>query len=337
MTVGLKRIFHLHIKTGDIVKIVVMLLSCILLISCSQPPPTQLRIAIEQTWVGYLPMIIAQEKGLFAQQGVSIKLIHQENGSAANHAYEVGEVDGVLSVFADSLMMNVRGIPAQAVYVIDSSNTADMIVAKPEYHNLAELRGKTIAFDGINSFSHLFVIKALEKSGILEGDFHAANLPIAEVLSALESGKIDAGYVYTPESNAAIAEGYRALVTANDVPGIITDVLTLRPNVITERPQEIAKIIKALIAARHFMLQHPQESLELLAKVTGLAVSELEVGFKGLTYPDLEQNIAALQPGGRLFQSGAEIIDFYAQRGQIAKKPDLDTIINGTFVISASK
>ncbi|MEZ5672323.1 MAG: ABC transporter substrate-binding protein [Thiotrichaceae bacterium] len=318
-------------------KRIVMLLSCLLLISCNQPPPAQLKIAIEQTWIGYLPMIIAQEQGLFAQQGVSIALIPYPAGKAASHAYEAGEIDGVLGIFADVLMMNVRGIPAQVVYVIDSSNTADMIVAKPEYHNLAELRGKTIAFDGINSFSHLFVIKALEKVGIHEGDFHAANLPIAEVLPALESGKIDAGYVYTPESNAAIAKGYHALVTAGEVPGIITDVFTLRPNVIAERPQEIAKIIKALVAARHWMLQHPQESLELLAKATGIAASELEVGFKGLTYPDLEQNIAELQPGGELFQSGAAIIDFYTQRGQIAKKPDLDTIINGTFVIAASK
>lgn len=320
-------------------KIAVILLSCFLLSSCSQsvPPQARLKIALEQTWVGYLPVMIAQEKGFFAQQGVQVELVFCPNSVTANRAYEVDEVDGVLNVFADSLMMNVRGIPAQAIYIIDYSNTADMIVAQPEYHNLSELRGKIIAFDGINSFSHLFVIKALEKFGIYEGDFRVMNLPMSEVLPALEAGKIDAGHVYTPESNIAITKGYKVLVTASEVPGIITDVLTLSPSVTTERSQEVAKIIQALVRARDFMLQHPQESLALLSKITGVAATELEVGFKGITYPDLEQNIASLRPGGELFKSGADIIDFYVQRGQISKKPNLDNIINGKFVMMSSK
>jgi len=317
------------------VKIGGLILSCLLfLTSCSQPSQPPIKIAMEQTWVGYLPMILAKEQGFFARQGVPVELVIHQNGTASNHAYEMGEVDGVLSVFADSLMMNVRGVQTQAVYVIDYSNTSDMIVAKPQYQTLSELRGKTIAFDGINSFSHLFVIKALEKAGIREGDFHTVNLPMTEVLSALEAGKIDAGYVYTPESNAAIAKGYKALITASDMPGIITDILTFSPEVIRQRSQEVTKIIQALIMARDFMMQHPQQSLELLSKINGIATQELEIGFNGLTYPDLQQNIASLQPGGELFKSGAEIIDFYVQRGQIRTKPNLDNIINGKFVMA---
>jgi NitT/TauT family transport system substrate-binding protein len=324
---------------GNVMKIAVILLSCFLLSSCSQPVPPQarLKIALEQAWIGYLPMIIAQEKGFFVQQGVQVELVPYPDSVIANRAYEMGEVDGVLNVFPNTVMMNVRGISAQVVYLIDYSNTADMIVAKPEYHNLSELRGKIVAFEGINSFSHLFVIKALEKFGIYEGDFHVMNLPMLEVLPALEAGKIDAGYVYTPESNIAIAKGYKVLVTAGEVPGIIIDVLTLNPSVIAERSQEVAKIIRALVLARDSILQHPQESLALLSKITGVAATELEVGFKGITYPDLEQNIASLRPGGELFKSGTDIIDFYVQRGQISKKPNLDNIINGKFVMMSPK
>jgi len=317
------------------VKIGAIILSCIIILtSCTQPSLPPIKIALEQTWVGYLPMILAKEQGFFAQQGVQVELVIHQNGTASNHAYEMGEVDGVLSVFADSLMMNVRGVPTQAVYLIDYSNTSDMIVAQPHYQTLSELRGKIIAFDGVNSFSHLFVVKALEKVGIREGDFRTVNLPMTEVLPALEAGKIDAGYVYTPESNAAIAKGYKTLITASEMPGIITDTLTFSPEVIHQRSQEITKIIQALLMARDFMMQHPQQSLESLSKINGIALQELEIGFKGLGYPDLKQNIASLQPGGELFKSGAEIIDFYAQRGQIRKKPNLDDIINGKLVMA---
>lgn len=312
-------------------KIFIVILS-LLLTACQQSASPVLKIALEHSWVGYLPVIIAKEQGFFARFGANVELVAYPSGTAANQAYEVGETDGVLSVFADSLMMNVRGIQTQAVYVIDNSNTADMIVAKPEFQSLGDLRGKVIAFDGINSFSHLFVIKALEKFKIYEGQFHSTNLPMAEVLSALEAGKIDAGYVYTPESNAALAKGYKALITAHELPGIIIDVLTFRPKIVEERATEVTKIIQALLAAREWTMQNPQQALEILSKINGIAVKDLEIGFKGLEYPDREQNIKLLRENGDLFKSGEQIIDFYVQRGQIGKRPNLVQIINGNLV-----
>lgn len=302
------------------------------LTACQNSAPPALKIALEQSWVGYLPIIIAREQGFFNRQGVNVELVAYPSGTAANQAYEMGDTDGVLSVFADSLMMNVRGIPTQAVYAIDNSNTADMIVAKPEYQSLADLRNKIIAFDGINSFSHLFVIKALEKYKVNEGQFRAINLPMAEVLPALEAGKIDAGYVYTPESNAALDKGYKALITAHELPGIIIDVLTFRPQILKERAVEVKKVLQALLAAREWMLHNQQQALEKLSQINGIAVKDLEVGFKGLEYPDREQNIKLLRGDGDLFKSGEQIIDFYVQRGQISKKPNLEHIINGDFV-----
>lgn len=309
-----------------------LIILTLLLSACQQSQQPALKIALELSWVGYLPVIIAKEQGFFAQHGVKVELVTYPSGTAANQAYEIGETDGVLSVFADSLMMNVRGIPTQAVYAIDSSNTADMIVAKPEFQSLADLRSKNVAFDGINSFSHLFVIKALEKHKIYEGQFHAINLPMAEVLPALEAGKIDAGYVYTPESNAALAKGYQALITAHELPGIIIDVLTFRPEILRERAPEVRKMIQALLMAREWMMQNQTQALEILSKLNGIAVQDLKIGFKGLEYPDREQNIKLLREDGDLFKSGDQIIDFYTQRGQISKKPNLHNIINGNFL-----
>lgn len=324
--------FKQNFLEGAVMKKVFGILVLLWLTACQQStPPPALKIALEHSWVGYLPVIIARERGFFAQHGVDVELVTYSNGTAANQAYEAGETDGVLSVFADSLMMNVRGIPTQAVYVIDSSNTADMIVAKPEFQNLEALRDKIIAFDGINSFSHLFVIKALERVKIYEGQFRAVNLPMAEVLPALESGKIDAGYVYTPESNAALAKGYKTMIAAHELPGIIIDVLTFKPQILSERALEVEKMIQALFTAREWMMLNQSQALDILSKINGIAVKDLEIGFKGLEYPDRAQNIKLLS-GGDLFKSGEQIIDFYVQRGQISKKPNLDYIINGHFV-----
>lgn len=79
-------------------------------------------------------------------------------------------------------------------------------------------------------------------------------------------------------------------------------------------------------------MQNQPQALEILSKINGIAVKDLEIGFKGLEYPDRAQNIKLLRSEGDLFKSGEQIIDFYVQRGQISKKPNLDHIINGHFV-----
>ena len=49
------------------------------------------------------------------------------------------------------------------MYNTDLSDTGDVIVGKLE--NFTDVKGKTISVEGINSYSHLFLIRALESVG----------------------------------------------------------------------------------------------------------------------------------------------------------------------------
>ena len=60
------------------------------------------------------------------------------------------------------------------IYNIDSSQSGDAIVSKLK--NLTDLKGKRIGVEGINTFSHLVVLKALEKAGLGEGDVQFVNV-----------------------------------------------------------------------------------------------------------------------------------------------------------------
>ena len=60
--------------------------------------------------------------------------------------------------------------------------------------NLADVKGKRIGVDVINTFSHFFVLKSLEKVGLGEGDVQFVNVPVQNVTSALQKGQIFAGH-----------------------------------------------------------------------------------------------------------------------------------------------
>ncbi len=300
-------------------------------------PQLPLKIAILTNFPGHNYAFIAQEKKLFAQHGVKVELVPHSSQPSASDAYKKSDTDGLFVPFTDAIVFNALGIPTVVVYCTDYSETADLIIGRSELNHLSELRGKTISFEGFNTFSHLFVVILLEKIGIYEGEYKAVNLESSQVLAALKAGKIDAGHIYEPDSSRAIAEGFKVLASAGDIPNIITDVLVFRADVVKNRAKEIQGVVSAIAEAREFVENHPTEAFTIIAQATANSVTEVETSFKTLHALRLAENIEAFQPGGALFTMGQRIVDFYQAKGQLSQKISLDKIINGQFVTAEKR
>lgn len=308
------------------------LLVSIMLVGCDKPVSPPLKIAIETTWVGYIDFIIAQELDLFAKHKVVVELVAATDGLDTSELYRTRQVDGLLQVFPDTIVLNSVGYPTQVVMLVAASSSADGIVAQTEFHELADLAGKTISFEELNSFSHLFVLKLMEKAGLAEGSFNAMTVVASEALAALEAGEVDAAYTYEPTLSQALEAGYQLLAQSSDLPGLITDVLAFRDDVITQRAADIKKLLAALFEAQLYVQANPEQSLQIFAAFNQDEIEAYRPGFEGLDFPDLGENYAGLQDDGLLFTMGAEIIAFYLAKGQIITKPNLNSVINSSFI-----
>ena len=80
-------------------------------------------------------------------------------------------------------------------------------------------------------------------------------MPAQNVTHQLEKGTIVAGHIYQPYATEAFKKGYKILFSAGTIPGVITDVLALRSDIIEQRPQEIQAIMKSIIEARIYTKQ----------------------------------------------------------------------------------
>ena len=127
------------------------------------------KIAIT-SWPGYAAAFLAQEKGMFAKNGVQVELVRRATPKGMIEAYQYGEVDGTFSVCPDVVLLRAQGFSGKIVCVIDRSETTDVLVARPPIVSPADLKGKVVSFTGVNSFSHLFVIELLKKYGLSEID-----------------------------------------------------------------------------------------------------------------------------------------------------------------------
>ncbi len=153
---------------------------------------------------------------------------------------------------------------------------------------MAEVQGKKIGVQGINSFSHLFILKALEKAGLNEGDVEFVDVPAQNVTRALEKGEIITGHTYEPYTSEALKKGYKILFTAGSIPGIINTVLAFRSDVVEQRPQEIQEIVKSLIEAEDYYTSNKAfRSMRVSPSITRIISPEAKTAPK-LDAPDLE-------------------------------------------------
>jgi NitT/TauT family transport system substrate-binding protein len=294
-----------------------------------------LKIAIN-TWPGYAHAFIAKEKGIFRKNNVDVELVLKKDITESTQLFLDNEVDGFFNVFPDIIMMNAQGIHAKVVYVADYSDTGDVIIGKPKFRFLADLKGRKVSFEGINTFSHIFVLKSLEKVGLKESEVQFEIIPAMDVLNSLEKGRIDAGHTWEPITSQALQKGFKILAKAGDIPGIITDVLAFNAKVVKERPDDIQEIVKSILEARDFIYSNRDEALEIMSRAEGMSKEEMGKGIDGVRQLDLKENIKEMQKSEEmisLYGSGKMIIDFYLSRGQLSQLPDLDEIIEPKFVM----
>ncbi len=285
-------------------------------------------------WPGYAYAFVAREKGIFSKNNVAVELILKNNVSESAKLFKDGDVDGFFDVFTDVVVINSEGISTKVVYITDYSSSGDVIIGRPELHSISDLKGKRVCFEGVNSFSHLFVLRALKKAGIDVTEVQFENLPAMEVLNALESGKIDAGHTWEPIKARAIKRGYKVLITAGDMPSVITDVLAFHEKIVEERPDDIQRIVKSLAEARDFVFSHRKEAIEIMARAEGMTLEEMESGINGVHLLDLDENIEAMNVSSvesSLHRSFDAITDFYITSGQISQKQDVSKIIEPRF------
>ncbi|MCK5707622.1 MAG: ABC transporter substrate-binding protein [Candidatus Aureabacteria bacterium] len=310
----------------------------IITVGCTKKPDSQkkpIKIAINSIWPGYAHVFIAKENGFFEKNNVSVVLVPTKDDIESRTLYLHGEVDGLFNVFTDIIQLNLEGILTKVVYVANHSDTADVIVGKGAFTSLSDLKGKNVSFEGENTFSHLFVLQALKKAGVEEYDIRFSNVRAQDVLEALEKGKIDAGHTWEPITSQALKKGYKILGKAGDIPGIISDILAFKSELIQNRPEDIENIVKSILEARDFIYTHRDKALTIMAKAEKMSKEEMDQGIRGVYQPDLKGNLTALRKSKEvtsLYNTGKIIASFFMERGQISHMPDFHSIIEARFL-----
>ncbi len=309
---------------------------CLSLTGCGERsqelPP--IRIGIE-TWAGYAFAYLAEDKGLFKKHGVEVDLVFADDSATSRERFAKREIEGWFDVLPEAVSGHASGVPARVVWVVDYSDSADVLVGNSEIAKIEDLAGRRIGIEGINTFSHMFVLELMAKHGVPEEQIQFEIVNPMDIHEALKEGLIEAGHTWEPVTSDALANGYRILGKAGEIPGLITDVLFMSPQAIERQPEQIQAVINALSEAIDYWREHPEESLEIMARHEKMTADQLAADLSGLHILDLSDNLEAMHPESSaqsIYQATQRIIDFFAERGQLVARPEPEQLVEPRFV-----
>jgi len=286
-------------------------------------------------WPGWFPWQVAQDKGFFAKNGVTVDLKYFESYTDSLTALSTGNLDANSQTLNDTLSSVSGGAKQTIVLVNDNSTGNDQIIARPGINSIADLKGKKVAAEQ-GTVDHYLLLLALRKAGLTEKDVQFTPLATDAAAAAFVAGKVDAVGVFAPFTTTALGlKGSRAIATSKDFPGAIPDHLVFGSDFVKKHPAQVQEIVQSWFDTMAWIKANPGEAIAIMAKRGGVSVTDYKTYDAGTTIFTRQQNLDAFASGSTPanldYQSG-QIGDFLVSTGLAEEKPSTEGLLDPRFV-----
>jgi|UPI00068E098D NitT/TauT family transport system substrate-binding protein len=285
------------------------------------------------TWPGYGPLFLARDKGFFKEEGLEVEISVIQGLAERKAALKGNKVDGVATTLDIESTLEAEGVPLTIVWALDDSYGGDGIVARKDIKSVADLKGKTVALD-VGTTSHFFLLNCLEKAGLSEDDIVMVQSGSAgDAGQAFVAGKVDAAVTWEPWLSRGIEDGKgNLIITSRETPGLIVDAVAFRRDFAESHPREMQALVNGLAKAMEFFAQNQKEAVEIMARAMDM---DPETFMDGIRLYSLEDNLKFFDGG--IQNTLQKAVDFYYDKKVINNKPDVNKMIDGSYLKNVTK
>ena len=310
---------------------VIALATLVLVVAVGYARAEPLRIG-HPAWVSYGPFYVALEKGFFEEAGIEVELVNIEDDNLRAGALASGELDAI-GVKVDQVPLLLKpDAGMRYLFAVGESKGADGLLAGKNIKNIAGLKGKRVAFaDG--SSMHFYLNVLLAGAGLSQGDIEPVELTPGSAGHAFLKGKVDAALTWEPLLTRGKKRGH-LLADTSKSPGLITDIIVARPDILDKRRKEFRALYRAWLKAVDFVRRNPKDSPAIMAAGVGRWIRDPEIFADmraGTAYYTGKMNKAYFgtgkKPGG-LFKTVRGAIDVWSGFGRMQVKTAAEELID---------
>ncbi|TKA89467.1 hypothetical protein FAZ79_05850 [Guyparkeria sp. SB14A] len=285
------------------------------------------------TWVGYEPLFLARTLDLLPPD--RIRLIESPSNTNSLMQLASGEVEAATLTLDEFVLARAGGIPVRVALVFDTSEGADVVMARPGIDRLEHLAGRRVGVEE-TAAGALMLRKSLDAAGLEPEDVTRVAVIGGGQVDAYRNGEIDAVISYEPFASRLEALGATRLYDSSAFPGLIVDVLAVSDRAIGRQPKALAELVSAYFEALAVVKSSPGRAHRLMAPRLGLSIDETARAYEGIALLGLQDNHAWLDPPAtRLTQATQAVAEIMQANALIDQVPTLSDIATARFLPEA--
>ena len=208
--------------------------------------------------IQYLPLYVAIDKGLFAQNGLDVQKVTAGSGAQGVAAVIGGHADFSLQDPMTAVLANLKG----ATLV----NVANVVAGVPVWiltppdsalKNPADLAGKTVS-TALPPSTSTYLLQRLIKEEKVAG-VNLNTVQIGTELAPVSAGRAEAAAIYEPQVDQGIASGYKILYAFPKAypGGYAFSTMDTLAATIKSKPARVAAFVKSVAQAEALIQQSP--------------------------------------------------------------------------------
>jgi NitT/TauT family transport system substrate-binding protein len=232
------------------------------------PEPQTLRIGIGP-WVGYEPFVAERELGQWPER---VALVELESNTETLDAFIEGRIDVAGLTLDETLRLARRDVDHRVIAVLSDSRGGDAVLGRPGLSGLGALAGRPVLVED-TAVGTLMLAAALDEVGLSLADVQVERTQATRIGIAWSKGFADAVVAYSPVIEQLQAQGAVELFSTRDHPGLVLDVLVVRPEAL-QHPETITAMIEAWDRGVARLALRRAEDAALLAPGLGLSPGE---------------------------------------------------------------
>lgn len=215
-----------------------------------------------------VPIIIAEEKGYFAEEGLKVDIQKFKSAMDRDAALQSGNLDGAISDLLAVAFAKSGGFDVKVTAFTDGNYRLiagrDVAASKPQ-----DLAGNEVAVSK-NTIIEYVTDAITTKENMPDGSINKVVIPqIPTRLEMLQNGKLAAATLPEPMGSIAIANGCK-LITDSETLGINPGVMMFTAKSVDEKKAELQAFYRAYNKAVKYLNEHPQdEYMDLIIEKSG--------------------------------------------------------------------
>ncbi len=271
-----------------------------------------------------LPLLVAGEEGLFAAEGVEVRLLPFKTAVERDAALQAGALDGAVSDLL-AVALAVQGGFGVAATSLTDGRYGILVPPGAGIASLAGLAGKSVGISS-NTIIQYEAETMLLRAGLAQADIKSLAVPKIQLrMELLLAGKLDAACLPEPLLSVARAKG-AVLLAASDDAGLGAGVIAFSRAALDSRLPDIAAFYRAYWRAASKIDADPDAYRPFLADKAGFP-AEVKDSFRFVAYkkPRLpsEAELAA-------------VLSWMKAKGLLAKDIPAASLVDGSPIARAS-